>query len=115
MRPRDRSRFQPRLRSGPFRIPWCRPTLAAPEHPNIDTRARPARRTEAERLSATALARSSLPARLEERQRIFLLVGVFGDLLEIQVCPQSGRLRDFNVAVHHLHRVSDDMLLPRLI
>src|SRR5665213_2129303 len=62
-----------------------------------------------------ALARPPLPSGLEQWQRIFLLIRVLGDLLQIEIRPQSRRLRHLNVAVHHLYRMSDDMLLPRLV
>src|ERR1035438_8114435 len=60
-------------------------------------------------------ARPLLPPRLKQRQRIFLLIRVPGDFFEIQIRPQPGCLWHVYVTVDNLHRMRDDVLLPRLI
>src|ERR1035441_8114523 len=56
-----------------------------------------------------------LPATLEQRQVVVLAIGVPLDLVDIQVDPQSGPVWNVDIAVLHLHRIGNDLLLPRLI
>ena len=43
---------------------------------------------------------ASFPSGLEQRKIVFLLIGVFQNLFDIQIDSQPGTVRDFEIAVH---------------
>ena len=58
---------------------------------------------------------TSFPAGTEKGKSVFLLVRVLENLLDIEVYPQSGSVRDFDVAIHNVNGIRDNFLLPRLV
>ena len=53
---------------------------------------------------------AAFPTGFEQRQVVLLLVGMFLDLLDVEIDAQAGPLGDLDVAIHHFDGVGDDLL-----